>query len=336
MSKRPNNELSAVRVRTERRPGRHADGNGLYLVVEPTGNKRWIQRLTIRGRRTDLGLGGYPLVSLSEARDKAFANRKVARSGGDPRAEKRGEATPTFAEAAERVIALRRPDWRHPKTAKRWEATLRTYTYPFFGNLSLDQVSGADVLAALSPIWPAKPETARAVRGHIRDIMDWGIANGFRHDNPAGDAVRLGLKRSRRAKTHFKAIHYSEVSSALKPIRSSRALAASKLCLEFQVLTASRPGEARNAQWSEIDIDARTWTIPSERMKADREHRVPLSDRALEMLAEARSLDDESGLVFPSRSGKPLSDMTHRKLLRTLGIDCVPPRFSVELPGLGC
>ena len=327
MSKRPNNELSAVRVRTERRLGRHADGNGLYLVVEPSGNKRWIQRLTIRGRRTDLGLGGYPLVSLSEARDKAFANRKVARSGGDPRAEKRREAMPTFAEAAEGVIALRRPDWRHPKTAKRWEAKLRTYTYPFFGNLSLDHVSGADVLAALSPIWTAKPETARAVRGHIRDIMDWGIANGFRHDNPAGDAVRLGLKHARRAKTHHKAIHYSEVHGALKSIRRPSALVASRLSLEFQVLTASRPGEARQAQWSEVDAGTRTWTIPSERMKADREHRVPLSERAMEVLAEARSLDDWSGLVFPSRSGRPLSDMTHRKLLRTRGIDCVPHGF---------
>ncbi len=327
MSKRPNNELSAVRVRTERRPGRHADGNGLYLIVEPAGSKRWIQRLTIRGRRTDLGLGGYPLVSLSEARDKAFTNRKVARSGGDPRAEKRREAMPTFAEAAEGVIALRRPDWRHPKTAKRWEATLRTYAYPFLGNLSLDQVSSADVLRALTPIWTEKPETARAVRGHIRDIMDWAIANGFRHDNPAGDGVRLGLKRVRRAKTHFKALHYSAVSGALKSIRSSKALTSSKLCLEFQVLTASRPGEARNAQWSEIDVGARTWTIPSERMKSDREHRVPLSEWAMRILADARSLDGGSGLVFPSRSGRPLSDMTHRKLLRTLGIDCVPHGF---------
>ncbi len=327
MSRRPNNALSAVQVRTERRPGRHADGNGLYLLVEPAGNKRWIQRLTIRGRRTDLGLGGYPLVSLSEARDKAFANRKVARSDGDPRVEKRLEAMPTFAEAAEGVIALRRPDWQHPKTAKRWEATLRTYTYPFFGNLSIDQVSGADVLRALTPIWTDKPETARAVRGHIRDIMDWGIANGFRYDNPAGDAVRLGLKRARRAKTHFKAIHYSEVPDVLKSIRRASALASSKLCLEFQVLTASRPGEARQAQWSEVDADTRTWTIPSERMKADREHRVPLSTQTMEILAEARSLDDGSGLVFPSRSGRPLSDMTHRKLLMTLGIDCVPHGF---------
>ena len=327
MSRRPTNALSATEVRTTKRPGRHADGNGLYLLIDPVGNKRWVQRLTIKGSRTDLGLGGYPLVSLNEAREKAFANRKLARAGGDPRAEGRQETVPTFGEAAQRVIELRRPEWRHPKTARRWEATLRTYAYPFFGNLPLVDVSGADVLRALTPIWTEKPETARSVRGHIRDVMDWAIANGFRPDNPAGDAVRLGLKRVRRAKTHFKAIHYSAVTEALKSIRGSRALASSKLCLEFQVLTASRPGEARQAQWSEVDISAGTWTIPSKRMKADREHRVPLSAQTMEILAEARSLDDGSGLVFPSRSGRPLSDMTHRKLLMTLGIDCVPHGF---------
>ena len=199
MIRRPNNALTAAWVRTEKRPGRHADGNGLYLLVEPAGNKRWIQRLTIRGRRTDLGLGGYPLVSLNEARDVAFANLKLARSGGDPRTEKARNFVPTFAEAVEQVIAIRQSEWRHPKTAKRWEATLKTYVYPFFGHMTVDQVSGADALRALTPIWTLKPETARAVRGHIRDVMDWAIANGYRIDNPAGDPVRLGLRRVRRA-----------------------------------------------------------------------------------------------------------------------------------------
>ena len=327
MIRRPNNALTAARVRTEKRPGRHADGNGLYLVVEPAGNKRWIQRLTIRGRRTDLGLGGYPLVSLNEARDVAFANLKLARSGGDPRTEKARNSVPTFAEAVEQVIAIRQSDWRHPKTAKRWEATLKTYAYPFFGNMPIDQVSGADALRALTPIWTLKPETARAVRGHIRDVMDWAIANGYRIDNPAGDPVRLGLRRVRRAKTHFRAIHYSEVPAALRVVRDSKASDASKLSLEFQVLTAARPGEARNAQWSDVALDAGTWVIPPERMKAEREHRVPLSQRARELLGEAEILKDDSGLIFPSRSGRPLSDMTHLKLLRTLGIDCVPHGF---------
>ena len=327
MSGRPKSSLSAVRVRRERRPGRYADGNGLHLLIDGTGNKRWIQRLTIRGRRTDLGLGGWPLVSLQEAREKAFINRKMARADGDPRVDRRRATIPTFAEAAERVIDLRRPEWRHPKTAKRWAATLRTYAFPFFGNLPLDQISGADVLSALTPIWTEKPETARAVRGHIRDIMDWAIAQEYRRDNPAGDAVRLGLRRVRRAKSHYKALPYSAVPSALSAIRSSNAAAASKLSFEFMVLTAARPGEARNAEWAQIDCDAAVWTIPAERMKAEREHRVPLSDRALAVLAEARGIDVGNGLIFPSRTGRPVSDMTYCKLLRTLRINAVPHGF---------
>ena len=326
MSRKPHNALSAAKVRTARKPGRYADGNGLYLLVDPRGNKRWVQRLVIQGKRTDLGLGSYPLVSLIEAREQAFVNRKLSRAGGDPRAERRQETVPTFSETVEKVIAIRRPDWRHPKTAKRWEATLRTYAYPFFGNLPLDQVSGSDVLKALTPIWTAKPETARAVRGHIRDVLDWAIANEYRYDNPAGDAVRLGLRRVRRAKKHYEALHYSEVASALVRVRASKASPASKLSLEFQVLTATRPGEARNSRWSAIDLPTRTWTIPAQRMKAEREHRVPLSQRATEILAEAQSLSD-GNLVFPSRTGKPLSDVTHTKLLRTLGIGCVPHGF---------
>ena len=327
VSRRSRNALSVARVRTAKKPGRYADGNGLYLLVDIAGNKRWIQRLVIRGGRTDLGLGGWPLVSLSEARERAFVNRKVARSGGDPRIDRRQTSIPTFAEAATRVINLRRPDWRHPKTAKRWEATLRAYAYPFFGSLPLDQVSGAHVLRALTPIWTEKPETARAVRGHIRDIMDWAIAQEYRHDNPTGDAVRLGLKRVRRAKTHFRALRYSEVPDALASVRASKAWIQTKLSFEFMVLTAARPGEARNAEWSDFDLTARTWTIPAERMKTEREHRVPLSGRAMEILAQAQALDSGSGLVFPSRNGRPLSDMTHLKLLKTLGIDGVPHGF---------
>ena len=327
MSGRPNSALSAARVRTEKRVGRHADGNGLYLVVEPSGNKRWIQRLFIRGRRTDLGLGGWPLVSLAEARERAIENRKTARSGGDPIAEKRNASVPTFSEAADRVIALNAPTWRHPKTEVQWRSSLKTYAYPYLADVPVDQIDGADVLAALSPIWTTKPETARRVRRRVSAIIKWSVASGYRYDNPAGDALSQVLPKTPKVGRHFKAIHYSAVSGALKSISSARAFASSKLCMEFQVLTASRPGEARNALWSEIDVESRTWTIPSERMKADREHRVPLSERAMEILAEARTLDDGSDLVFPSWTGRPLSDMTHHKLLRTLDIDCVPHGF---------
>ena len=317
--------LTAARVRTEKRPGRYHDGQGLYLQVDPSGARRWLQRIVIRGKRTDLGLGGWPLVSLNAAREKAIENRRIARVGGDPRTEKRD--VPTFAEAAAEVIKLNLPTWKNTKHAAQWGFTLRTYVFPHFGSRLVTEVSGSDVMKALTLIWTAKPETARRVRQRIGAVMKWAIANNHRLDNPAGDAIEAVLPRTSRAQAHHKALHYTAVPAALRAVRVSKSTESSKLSLEFQVLTASRPGEARNALWSEVDVGARTWTIPPERMKADREQRVPLSEPVIEILAEARNLDDGSGLVFPSRSGRPLSDMTHRKLLRTLGVDCVPHGF---------
>ena len=275
-----------------------------------------------------MGLGGYPLVSLIEAREKAFVNRKLARDGDDPRVAKRRGAMPSFAEAAEQVIALRGPDWRHRKTAKRWAATLSTYAYPFFGGLPISRVSGADVLRALTPIWTEKAETARQVRGHIRDIFDWAIGQGYRSDNPAGDPLRLALKRRRRAKAHFRALHYAAVPAALDAVHRSNAATASKLSFQFMVLTAARPGEMRNVEWGDIDLNTRTWTIPAHRMKAEREHRVPLSGRAVEILRAAAVLDAGGGLVFPSPvTGGPLSNNTHRQMLADLRIAAVPHGF---------
>ena len=157
--------------------------------------------------------------------------------------------------------------------------------------------------------------------------MKWAIANEYRLDNPAGDALATVLPKTSRLKKHLKALHYSAVPNALRAVRASKASESSKLSLEYQVLTATRPGETRNARWADVDVDARVWTIPAERMKAEREHRVPLSGVALGVLAQAEALQDDSGLVFPSRSGRPLSDMTHLKLLRTLDIDAVPHGF---------
>ena len=317
--------LTAARVRTEKRPGRYHDGQGLYLQVDPSGARRWLQRVVIRGKRTDLGLGGWPLVPLNAAREKAMENRRTARVGGDPRTEKRD--VPTFAEAAAEVIKLNLPTWKNTKHAAQWGSTLRTYVFPHFGSRLVTEVSGSDVMKALTLIWTAKPETARRVRQRISAVMKWAIANNYRLNNPAGDAIEAVLPKTSRTQEHHTALHYAAVPAAMRAVRAAKVTESSKLCLTFQVLTASRPGEARQAQWSEVDISARTWTIPSDRMKAGREHRVPLSERAMKILADARSLDGGSGLVFPSRSGRPLSDMTHRKLLMTLGIDCVPHGF---------
>ena len=321
MVRRP---LTAARVRTEKRPGRYHDGHGLYLQVDPTGARRWGQRIVIRGKRVDLGLGGWPLVALSEAREKAVENQRIARAGGDPRVK--GREVPTFSDAAQRVYELNLPAWRNPKHRATWIASLRVYTFPYFGDKLLDAVSGADVMAALTPIWTEKPETAQRVRQRISAVMKWAIANEYRADNPAGEALTAVLPKTSRLRKHLRAIPYTAVPAALKAVHASKATVAVKLSLEFQVLTATRPGEARNSRWSEIDLPSRTWTIPAERMKAEREHRVPLSQRAAGVLAEAQALG-EGNLVFPSRTGKQLSDMTHTRLLRKLGIDCVPHGF---------
>ncbi len=323
MSKR----LTEAYARTVRKPGRHTFPNedGLCLVVSPSLRKRWVQRLMIGGSSTDLGLGGYPLVSLKEAREKAQANRKSARSGRDPREQKRTESVPTFAEAVGRVIAFNHPTWANAKHASQWAATLRTYASPYFGDRSLDDISSADVMKALTPIWTDKPETARRVRQRISAVMKWAMANGFRTDNPAGDAIEAALPKTPRVKTHMPALSYAEVPQALEVIRKSTARPVTRLALEFLILTAARSGEVRVAKWDEISGDV--WTIPAARMKARREHRVPLSRRASEILAQARELGVGGVLIFPSLGGKPMSDMTLTSLLRRLRISCVPHGF---------
>ena len=317
--------LTAARVRTEKRPGRYHDGQGLYLQVDPSGARRWLQRVVIRGKRTDLGLGGWPLVPLNAAREKAMENRRIARVGGDPRTEKRD--VPTFAEAAAEVIKLNLPTWKNTKHAAQWGSTLRAYVFPHFGSRLVTEVSGSDVMKALTLIWTAKPETARRVRQRISAVMKWAIANNYRLDNPAGDAIEGVLPKTSRTKAHMAALPYADVPAALDAIRASTAGPATRLALDFAVLTAARSGEVRAARREEISLDSRVWTVPAARMKAGREHRVPLSRRALEVLEEARSLDDGPGLIFPGRSGRPLSDMTFTALLRRLNIPCVPHGF---------
>ena len=317
--------LTAARVRTEKRPGRYHDGQGLYLQVDPSGARRWLQRVVIRGKRTDLGLGGWPLVPLNAAREKAMENRRIARVGGDPRTEKRD--VPTFAEATAEVIKLNLPTWKNTKHAAQWGSTLRTYVFPHFGSRLVTEVSGSDVMKALTLIWTAKLETARRVRQRISAVMKWAIANNYRLDNPAGDAIEAVLPKTSRTQAHHAALHYTDVPVALDAIRASTARPATRLALDFAVLTAARSGEVRAARRDEVSLDSRVWTVPAARMKAGREHRVPLSRRALDVLEEARSLDDGPGLIFPGRSGRPLSDMTFTVLLRRLNIPCVPHGF---------
>ena len=323
----PHNALTPAFVRTVSRAGRYCDGNGLYLDVRPTGSRGWIQRLTIRGRRTELGLGGFPLVSLKEAREKAFANRKLARDGGDPLADKRrAESTPTFEEAGRRVWNQLRPGWRSPQHAQLWMGSLERHVFPRIGEMPVSEVTSADVVGILAPIWHDKPPTARKLRQRIRAVMEWAVAMDYRPDNPC-DRIGPVLGVQGKAVRHMRALPHGEVASAIWKVRASNARPVVKLAFEFLVLTATRSREVRGAVWSEIDGDEGVWIIPAPRTKGNREHRVPLCRRALEILEEARTLRRGGPLVFPSVGGKPLGSTAMSQLLRALEIAAVPHGF---------
>ena len=325
--RRPHNALSAAFVRSAKH-GYYCDGNGLYLRVDRSGARRWEQRLQIHGRSRTLGLGGYQLVSLAEAREKAFMNRKIARSGGDPRTERhKVRDMPTFAEAAARVLEQLRPGWRTAKHAKDWVTSLRVYAFPQLGNRPVGEITTADVLAVLTPIWHDKQVTARRVRQRIGAVMKWAVAMELRPDNPAGDVLGQALGRQRVVVRHMRALPHAEVAGAIEAVRTSASTLTTRLAFEFMVLTAARSGEVRLASWDEINLETAEWTIPGERMKAQRPHRVPLSGRAVEILSEARTLGGGGGLVFPSPEGRVFSDTNLPRLLRGLGIAAVPHGF---------
>ena len=322
----PHNALTPAFVRNVSRAGRYCDGNGLYLDVRPTGSRGWIQRLTIRGRRTELGLGGYPLVSLKEAREQAFANRKLARAGGNPLSEKRrAKSMPTFAETARRVRDQLSPAWRSPHHPRLWLNSLEKYAFPHIGTTPISEVTSADVIGILTPIWHEKANTARKLRQRIRAVMEWAVAMEIRPDNPC-DRIGPALGAQNYVVQHMRAVPHAEVAAAIGTVRASNAKPAVKLAFEFLVLTAARGAEVRGAVWTEIDLERGVWTIPAPRTKTMREHRVPLTRRALEILGESRAVGRGSPLVFPMRGG-PLSNTAMTRLLKRLEIGAVPHGF---------
>lgn len=291
LNRRPEKALTAQFVRTVQEAGKYFDGHGLYLRVEPNGSRFWVQRITIRGKRCELGLGSPLLVPLVEARVKAIENRKLAREGGDPLAARREAlAILTFEEAARKVHEMHKPTWRNEKHAAQFISTLETYVFPRLGKLKVPDVTSADVLAVLSPIWVEKAETARRVRQRIGTVMKWAVAQGWRKDNPA-ENIGQALPKHEKTKVNRKALSYAEVAGCIDAVKASGAGMATKLALELLVLAASRSGEVRLAAWSEIDLNTKVWEIPAERMKMKRPHRVPLSSRAVTILTEAKALD---------------------------------------------
>ncbi len=323
----PQKALSAAFIRSAP-PGRHADGNGLYLFVQPSGTRSWIQRLLVRGRRRELGLGSVALVPLAEAREKALAYRKLARQGGDPLAEKRrSQGIPTFAEAAMRVLEQKRDGWRNPKHSREWLSSLSRFAFPRIGKMPVSEVTSADLLEILTPLWHRKVATAKRVRQRLRAVLEWAVAMEYRLDNPC-DRIGPVLGSQQDVTEHMQAVPHREAGAVIRRVRASAALPGVKLALEFLVLTAARWGEVRWAEWKEIDRDGRVWTVPARRAKTNRRHRVPLCGRALEILEVARALEEGDGpLVFTHGGGKPLHDSMLRRLLRRLGIAAVPHGF---------
>ena len=311
------NELKAI---TE--PGHYRAGDTLYLYVTATGSKSWVQRLTIHGKRRDIGLGSFKLITLAKARQRAHDNRVLVAEGGDPLAEKRKAQIPTFGKAALQTYEALKPRWRNGKHTKNWIQIMTKYAIPIIGNDPIDKVGREDVLRILTPLWTKRPETARRLRQKMRAVFRWAQAHGFIENNPAGEMIDGALPKQPAIKEHFRALHYRDVAGALDTIEASGASIAAKLALRMLILTAARSGEIRGAEWAEIDLENRAWEIPASRMKSTRPHRIPLSDEAIKVLEQARILRDKSGLVFPSasRPGKALSDMTMTKILRTTGL----------------
>jgi integrase len=317
------------------KPGMYADGGGLYLRVTPEGARNWVLRYMLNRKPRWMGLGPLALYGLAEARNRALDARKKRHDGIDPiearraeRARQRLEAAKaiTFKQCAESYIASHKAGWRNDKHASQWPATLSAYAYPVIGALPVQAVDTALVHKVLAPIWTRKPETASRLRGRLERILDFARVGGHRDgENPArwrGHLDKLLPARSKvREVEHHAALPYGELPAFLPTLHEEEGTAAR--ALEFLILTAARTGEVIGARWNEMNLLDKTWTVPAARMKAHREHRVPLSPRAVAILNEtraARDSDDPSAFVFPGRKpGTPLSNMAFLMLLRRMG-----------------
>jgi integrase len=331
------NKLSARAAATLKKRGRHADGGGLYLSISADGSRRrWVflfRRKTPGGsgpgKLREMGLGSASTVTLAQARELATRARAVQASGRNPLEERSGERKiPTFGEMADEVVASLEADWRNPKHRDQWRMTLSTYCMPIRG-LPVNVVSTEDVLGILRPLWSKAPETASRLRGRMEKVLDAAKAKGHRTgENPAcwrGHLDHLLPARRKLTRGHHKALPYEEVPNLVQRLQGLGSISA--LCLEFTILTAARSGEAMGARWEEFDLEKGIWVVPAPRMKAGREHRVPLSERSqeiLETMAKLRSGD----FVFPGQKrNRPLSTMALEMLLRRLKVDATVHGF---------
>jgi integrase len=333
-------ELSAIEVSRLKKPGLHAVGGvaGLHLQVTPTGARSWVLRVTVGSRRRDFGLGGFPDVPLADARVKARAARDMVDQGIDPIEQKKAARAAlmaaeakiiTFDECARQFLASKTKEFANPKHAAQWKTTLETYAGPFIGKLAVDKIEMAHIVQVLTPIWDTKTETASRVRGRIESVLSWATVSGFRTgENPARwkGALDIVLPKPRKISKvkHHAALPWQEVPAFMPELRKVEGMGAQ--ALEFAILTAARSGEVRGATWGEIDLARKLWTIPAERMKAKKAHRVPLNDAAMKLLSALPRLDG-CDFVFPSARGGMLSDATMSAALKRMGVNAVPHGF---------
>lgn len=314
-------KLTATGVKAITTAGRYVDGEGLCLVVGRTGAKSWVVRIQKDKKRRDIGLGSAAKVPLKLARERAAAVRSQVEVGIDPIIQRRKAAgIPTFREAAAIVHAEHLKGWKNGKHRDQWLATLEAYAFPAFGDVSVAVIDSGAVRDALAAIWLTKGETARRLRQRIRTVIDWAVAKGYREASLPWPVIDKALPKQRDKVKHHASMPYRDLTAFMADLRTKETMG--RLALEAAILTAARSGEVRGALWPEIDLEARTWTIPAERMKAGLEHVVPLSDAAIALFERMKPHKrGNSELVFPGTSkGKALSDMTLTKALRDMGL----------------
>ncbi|MDE0450804.1 MAG: integrase arm-type DNA-binding domain-containing protein [Gammaproteobacteria bacterium] len=311
------NALSAAMVRNAA-PGSYVDGNGLMLRVTKRGTRQWIQRLTIHGRRVDLGLGSAELVRLSDARRTAADNRAIARTGGDPRRAR----VPTFAKAEEGCFKEKLETWRTKSPARSWRMAVDRYVLPKLGGMPVDQVGSAAVYEILRPIaLSGKHAVVKTAGAAITSVLEWARINEYRSEGSPVEIVRRSLPKRAAGPKHHDALHWSEVGAALVKIDATNCASSTKRAIRFTALTAARQIEVRRATWEQFDLEAAVWTKPAESMKTGKAHRVPLSTQALDLLREARADVCGGGLAFPgSRPGAMVGDKVMTQALRQAGI----------------
>ena len=313
-------QLSATGIKAIKEPGRYIDGDGLMLLVKPTGAKTWVLRLTAGGKRRDIGLGSLKVVTLAEAREKAHELRRQIANGVDPIAEKRKatEEVPTFRDAALRVHEEQKATWKNGKHQAQWINTLESYAFSLLGDLPVNEIEGPLIRKALLPIWLSKPETARRVRQRIGAVLDWSYVNGFRASEAPMRSLAKGLPRQPKKDGHFAALSYTQVPELIGRLRERSSVG--RVALEALILTATRSVEIRGATWAELDLEAGLWSVPAARMKMARPHLVPLAPQAVDAFERARAFSSPcTTLVFPGQQLKrPMSDMTLLKVMRDM------------------